>query len=223
MDAQTDAHALRRNGKQRLFRPRQGTAGEGNAEGDGAGVGLERDPLDLVEIEPGFGRRADNLEHHQITRHTTTQLGLVGRAAGHVVGHRQDAHIDAFGLQTLGRQTEIHHVTGVFAEAKQDAAAAMREAGHVRDAVRRRRRKNVTGNSRIGHAGADKTGECRVVPGTATNDQRHLALRRGRRAQHAAGHRAHMARINRTETRDCGGCKYFRIVIDARHFQFLLG
>ena len=68
MDAEAERHFARGNDEQRLARAGKRAAAIGDPERECPGVGEPRQPLDLVDVEPGLGRRARDLEYGDVAR-----------------------------------------------------------------------------------------------------------------------------------------------------------
>ena len=176
--------------EQRIGPARQGAAVEGHAKGYRGPVRLVRHRHHRVDVQPGLGRGADDLEHRHVARDTPAPGAVVGPGAGHVVGDGQDARLDPLGPQAFGGGTEVQHVARIVAEAQDHPAAPVRGLGDAVNPRGRGRGEDIPRHRRIRQPGADIAQKGRVMPRPAAHQQRHLAARARRRAQRAMGHRA---------------------------------
>lgn len=221
MDAQAQGQAAGFDPEQRRRLPGQGAAVEGHAEGHAGGIGAPGHRLDRVEVQPGFGGGAGDLEDQQIARHAAALAALGQTGAGHVVGHRQNARVDALGAQPLGGGAKVQHVAGVIAKAQDHAAAALRRPRHACHRAGRGRGEDIARHRRIGKPRADIAQKGRVMARAAADQQRHLAARPRRCAQRAMRHRAHPVAMRGAKARKRGGGKSLGVVEQPGH-GFLL-
>ncbi len=143
VDAQAQGHLSRGDREQRRVGSRQGAAVERHAEGPGAVVGPDGQPFDVVQVQPGFGGGAGDLEDRQVAGDAAALLDLVQRGAGDVVGDQDGAGLDAFGVEAQLGLAEVQDVAGVVAVAQQHAAAGVGGLGHPVDLAGRGRGEHV--------------------------------------------------------------------------------
>ena len=63
---------------------------------------MTRQTLDLIEVHAGFRRSPGNLEDDEVAGNATALCRLIQGRTRHVIGHRHDAHVDAFSPQPFG-------------------------------------------------------------------------------------------------------------------------
>ena len=217
VNAEPDSHAPRGHGEQRSLRAGQRAAGEGNPETAGGRVGPGEHPSDLVEPEPGLGRRARDLEDREIPCDSPPLLRLGGIPRGDVVGDHQGVGLDTLGAKPLNGLPEVQHVAGVVAEPHQHPGPAMNRLQHRIGLGGRGGTENVAAHRAVGEPVANPAREGRVVPGTAAIHDRDLPGRREGGTRHAPVDGFHVAFVGRDETFEGLGGKISGIVCQSRH------
>ena len=96
---------------------------------------------------------------------------LVAGRRGHVIRCQHGADLDVFHRRQFGGHVEVHHVAGIVAVHEQHAGAAIDSLGAFVDRIWRGRCEDVSDGCCIGKALADEPEECRLVPGTAADDE----------------------------------------------------
>ena len=104
---------------------------------------LMAEPFDLVQVQPGLGGGAGDLEDRQVPGDAAALLDLVQRGAGDVVGDQDGAGLDALGVEPQLGLAEVQDVAGVVAVAQQHAAAGVGGLGHPVDLPGRGRGEHV--------------------------------------------------------------------------------
>ena len=179
-------------------------------------------PLDLVEGGAFLRGGPSDLEDREVAGDAATLLELVRRSAPDVVGDQYGAAVDPLRLQLVLGGVEVEHVTGVVAVAEQHPPALV---GGLGDGVRPlggRGGEQVAHGRAVREAGADEAGEGRVVPGSATDDDRHRGLGRPRGADHAARHGPHPAARGGDEAVHQLVQEIGRVVEQPRHCDLLV-
>jgi len=83
-------------------------------------------PFDVIQAHALLCARTGDLENGKVAGDTSTQVALVSRSGGDVIGHHDDPYVGSFGAHPVGCLTEVQHVTGVVAEAEGYATTSVR-------------------------------------------------------------------------------------------------
>jgi hypothetical protein len=142
---------------------------------------------------------------------------MLGRGAGDIVSHEQYARVDAAGSQSLRRQAEIQHIARIIAEAEDHAAAVIGSPGHANSGSGGWGSKHIASHGSIGKARTDIARKGRIMARTTTDHDRHLALRHGRRPDHAIPDQPHAVGIQSSKAGKCRCREILRRVIDPSH------
>ena len=171
--------------EERLGLAGKGAAGEGDADGAHAVVGVAGVAFDGGEVVAAGRACAGGLEDIKPAGDAAPAVGLGRWRREHVVGDEHGAAVDAVGAQPLLGHAEVEHVAAVVAEGEEHTGAAVSRLGNPVRLLARWTGEDVTDHRRRRHAGADQAVEGGIMAGTAADDHRDVARRRCAGGDHA--------------------------------------
>lgn len=82
-------------------------------------IGLVCQSLHGIQGQTSIRAGAGHLVDGEAICKASPQLGLVGTGAGDVVGHLDDAYVDALSPQPFGTETEMQHIPCVVTDGEE--------------------------------------------------------------------------------------------------------